>query len=377
MSKTKILVIIILLLAGLGYLFFHHTRKAPPPPTVVVQRGDIAEKAEAIGYIKPKHSNIVKSQINGTIAEIYHFEGEFVKKGTPLLKVNPTPSPEQYATAHQDAADTSAQEKSAYYDLQRFEVALKNGLISANYTDYINAKKTYDVSKIRHELAVQKLDLLEKGKTNVSGKAIANIVESPVDGFILNRNVDVGDPVISLSSAQASTALFSVADMSDLMFEGYVDEMDAAKIVTGMESEIIVGSMPEKPIIGKLTHIALQSEKENKNQISSTADTPFNVSFKVEITELKIPEDIILRSGYSATANIAIKKVKNSLLLPLRVVQFQNGNPYVLIPGAAKEPEHKMIKVGISDGVNIEILSGLKEKDSVLDRVETMAGEED
>ena len=374
MKKWIVLAIVAILLVIVGVLIAHQRNAKPDELTVSVIKGNIVESAEAVGYIKPRHFNIVKSQVDGIVEEIYHYEGEYVAAGTPLVKIKPTPNPADYASAHQAVDAAKVKEDAAHIDVVRLERELKNHLISKDYNDYTNALAAYATAKTQRILAEQKLALLDVGRTQVAGKPIANIVTSPVEGYILNRNINVGDPVLSISSYQTSTLLFSVADMKDLMFEGLVDEMDAVKIKEKMPTTIRVGTLPDELITGAVNKVSLQSEKENVSQggQSSNISAPFNVGFKTQVTDLKIPVGVVLRSGYSATASIKIGMVKDVLLLPMRVIQFKGDEQYVLLPpvGTAK-PKQQPVKLGISDGVNIEIKGGLHLGDKVLDKVET------
>ena len=190
--------------------------------------------------------------------------------------------------------------------------------------------------------------------------------------------MDVGDPVISLSSYQSSTPLFTMASMKGLVFEGSVDEMDAAKIKVGMSATITIGAFPRDKITGTLKQIALQSDQENSlqtNNASSSTDnnnSPFNVGFDVKVEDLQLPPDLHLRSGYSATADILIQTKDNVLMLPERVVYFDKKQPYVLLPtDDPQNPKQQNVVLGISDGVNVEIKNGLTLGEKVLDNPET------
>lgn len=380
--KKKIVAFILIILLIVAFVIFHYSRPQTSLPAVEVSKGTIIEQAEAVGYIKPRYTSVVKSQIDGRVAAIYHNEGDFVSKGTPLLRVDPSPSPEVYAAVYQQVLDAKARERKSQIDLLRFQRALASHLIGKNYVEYLQAQQDVDTSKAQRILAEQKLALLEKGNTEVGGKPIANIVSSPIDGYILSRNVDIGDTVISLSAAQSATALYTIANMRDLMFQGVVDEIDVSKIKLEMPATITVGSMPDQQISGKLTNISLQSEKENINKGGSgimDTNSPFNVGFKVEITGLQLPAGLMLRSGYSATAKIVIKSVKDVLMLPSRVIHFEGDKSYILLPplGKNQKPRQVPITIGISDGINTEIKSGLKLHDKVLDQLKTPANDED
>lgn len=375
MKKWLVIILFLLLAAGSWY-FYHKNKGMMPALTVTVKKGTIVEKAQAVGYIKPLNSITVKSQVGGIVAKIFHYEGEYVKSGEQLLEVTPTPSPTEYATAYEAVKEAKAVEQSALRDLRRYQKALKGGLISKRYGEYITARKSYQTAKSQRTLSEQKLALLKQGKIVVAGEKIANIILSPIEGYILNRDVDVGDPIISLSSAQSSTPLFTIASMQNMMFRGEVDEMDAAKVHVGMPAVIKIGSMPGKKINGVLTRISLQSEQQDIAQggTSANPDSPFSVGFQVEVTKLKVPEDLVLRSGYSATADIKIKTATDVLILPERVIHFKKGQPYVLLPAVGKQkPQHQPVKIGLTDGMRVEIQQGLKLGDKVLDIPRTTA----
>jgi HlyD family secretion protein len=374
MKKFLIIFGVIALIIIVAVVYLRHRIKAniPPVPTVTVVRGNVIEHAQAIGHIKPNHSSTVKSSVDGSVAEIYHYEGEYVKKGELLLKVKPEPEPSSYAETYENLQEEIAIETSAKKNLDRYKSALKSGLITSNYSDYITAQQSYATAHQQRILAEQKLALLDQGTTKVGNKNIANIVTSPIDGYILTRNVDVGDPVISLSSAQASTALFTMANMKDIIFEGSVDEMDAAKVHLQMPAVITIGANPEAKITGELTMIDLQSEQENALTGSDEPDEdlPFDVSFRVQVTKLKFPQGYILRSGYSATAEVKVDEANNVLILPERVLHFRGDKVFVLLPPLKPEqkPVEQPVTLGLSDGLNSEIKSGLHEGDKVLDK---------
>lgn len=375
LSKHQWLTIVTIFVALATSVIFFCFKKPPTTiSTVAVTKGSIIDQAEATGYIKTRHYSTVKSQSEGIVEAIYHDEGEYVTKGTPLLKIKPAPTPHEYAEKHQELANATSKEKEAKIVLKRYKQLLANNIIPINDINYTSAQNEHTLAKNSRILAEQKLALLEHGETIVAGKQIANIVISPIDGYILYRNVDIGDPIISTSSAQAATPLFVVANMQDLMFQGLVDERDAAKIKLGMDTKITVGSLPNHEITGKISKIALQSEKENQNNTNnSNADqnSPFNVGFKIEISDLQFPKDLTLRSGYSATAEIKIKKVDDILLIPIRLVQFKDTKPYVLLPTKdLKKPKHQPVELGVSDNINVEIKTGLTLGDKIIDQPE-------
>lgn len=371
LCKKPAVIIWLCIVLALCFGFFYCKKPEVPIATVFVTRGSITEHAEAVGYIKTSHPSTVKSQVDGIVEAIYHEEGDYITKNTPLLKVRPAPNPDVYAMAHQNLVDASIEENHAETNLKRYQQLLEARVISENDHTYTDVQKVYSSAKSKKGLAEQKLALLTRGETVVNGKTIANIVNSPIDGFILYRNVNIGDPVISISSAQAATTLFIVANMQDLMFQGTVDESDVAKIKIGMIAKIKIGPLPDQEIVGTISRIALQSDKENPSATSANVNqlSPFNVGFKIEIAKLQLPKNMLMRSGYSATASIAVKKVDNVLVLPLRVIQFKDAKSHVLLlVKGSKKPKQQAVELGISDGINVEIKSGLKINARVIDQ---------
>lgn len=375
-KKLIVSLAIISCLSGLLFAtFFYFKKPVITVPTVKVTRGSISEQAEAIGYIKSRNFSMVKSPVSGIVEVIYHAEGDYVEKDTPLVKIRPTPTPVEYAEAHKNLIADIAEEKDASTNLQRFKRLLKSGIIIKNDHRYITARKNYNAAKTQRILSEQKLALLTQGETMVGDKPIASTIRSPLAGHILYCSVNVGDPVISISSAQAATPLSTIANMQDMTFQGFVDESDVAKLKAGMSAEINIGSLPEEKITGTISRIALQSDKENadtKAKTGTKSNSPFNVAFGIEIANLKFASNLLLRSGYSATASVTIKKAEDILILPLRLIHFKDSKPYILLPPVDNQsPKERYIELGISDSVNVEIKKGLKFDEEVLDQVDS------
>jgi HlyD family secretion protein len=152
----------------------------------------------------------------------------------------------------------------------------------------------------------------------------------------------------------------TVANMSDLIFKGTVDEIDVGKLSTGMTARIKVGALPTDVVTGKVSRIAPQAQQKEGATL-----------FDVEI-ELEPNQKITLRAGYSANADVIIREKKDVLVLPERLVLFEDGGKktFVELPGGdpKAEPKKKEIRTGVSDGLNIEIVSGLKKGDKVVER---------
>jgi HlyD family secretion protein len=344
---------------------------------VKVTRGNIIEEVQAAGYITPQHSISVKSEISGNVVQIFVNAGEYIKQGQALVAIQPKPAPASYAAAKEDVLEKTQNLRTANQNLARYTLMLKEKLISENYGDYITAQQVQANAKAELALSEEQLSLQETGKTSLGTEKIDNTVVAPVSGYIMKRNVDVGDFVDPISSQQTATILFTISDMKDLMFEGYVDEADSNKIYPNMPATVEVGAIPGLKIEGVLTKISLQSQQAGDashavDQSSIVSRSPFAAGFQVQVGQLNIPNTVQLRDGYSATANIAVKSALNVPIIPERILHFDGEQAYVLLPTKdSDKPKKQSVTLGISDGINTQILDGLKIGDVVLDEVST------
>jgi HlyD family secretion protein len=194
----------------------------------------------------------------------------------------------------------------------------------------------------------------------MSNVEINSLIKSPSTGIILSQSVFQGDPVVPLTTYQPGTELCSLADMQSLRFKGTVDEIDVGKITAGMAADIQIGALPDTKIPGSVVRIYPKAKKEGNATL-----------FDIEIAIVKDPA-IVLRAGFSATASIRIRDRKQVLMLPERLVVFEDGKRFVEVPESQAKDELKTRKVevqtGLSDGLNIEIVSGLKEGEKVVEK---------
>jgi len=178
-----------------------------------------------------------------------------------------------------------------------------------------------------------------------------------VTGTVLELLVNEGDPVVPLTSYQAGTPLTTLADMSQLVFKGTVDEIDVGKLKEGMPARIKIGAMPDASVDGTVYKIAPKSKTAEGATL-----------FDVEVA-LKPGANVVLRAGYSANADIVVREKTGVLLIPERLVTFADGKATIEVPPHGDgDPVKKDIKVGLSDGINIEVADGLQLKDQVVER---------
>lgn len=346
---------ILLLLVFLGYQKISSNGAEEGPKTVEVTRATIVEKALAVGTIEPEYEVSVKSKISGVVERRFADEGDFVKMGAPLLEIKPDPTPLELAEAKrqvemaQIAYETAARERNRVQDL------ISKNLVSQKEFDQVQQR--FQENKLKLSMAKEKLALIEKGKVRIAETEIESIIKSPIDGFILECTVEIGDPVVPLTSYQAGTVLMTIADMKSLIFKGTIDEIDVGKIREGLPAEIDIGALPgDDKIKGTVRKISLKAKKEDNLTV-----------FPVEI-ELAPANGTVLRAGYSANANIIIARKENVLALPERVITFRNDSALVKVLQEDGSTKEVAVETGLSDAINIEIVSGLSEGQKILEK---------
>lgn len=323
-------------------------------PKVKVDKGNIVDKALAVGTIEPENEISIKSKVSGVVKRIFADAGTYVKAGQSLLEVKPDPTPLELAEAKRGVEMAQVEVDNLAKDKVRQQSLINKQLISAK--DYDNFIQGNEEAGLRLKIAKERLALLESGKVNIGGTEIESIIKAPIDGYVLSKAVEVGDPVTPLTSYQEGTVLMKLANMGRLIFKGTVDEIDVGKLKEGMDAELKVGALPNDKIVGKLTKISLKAEKKENATV-----------FPIEIAVPKT-SNATLRAGYSANANVIIQKKDSVLVIPERVVTFRNDSAFVNVALGPEKREERFIKTGLSDAINIEVVSGLKMGDEVVEK---------
>jgi HlyD family secretion protein len=327
---------------------------------VDVELGAITEKALAVGQIEPRERFQVKSKISGIVNRCFVEVGDVVETGAPLFEIAPDPTPQELLTVDHSVRSAVASYQKVQADLRRGEALHDRGLLSSGDLDALH--EVFELAEVALERARDNRQLTRSGRVSGSVTEVERIIRATASGTVLSRAVNSGDPVVPLTSYQPGTELAAIADMSDLIFKGTVDEIDVGKIIVGMPCRIKVGALPDDMVTGWLSRIAPQAEK-------SEGATLFNVEI-----ELDPDQGIVLRAGYSANADIVIRERDGILLMPERLVLFEGEGDeaatFVEVQGDGPEavPQKVPVELGLSDGLNVEVVEGLKPGDRVVQR---------
>lgn len=357
----RVLVVLLILVAVAGglYALVHSGGKGDAKTKLVgVETGSITEKALAVGQIEPRQKFSIKSKIPGIVRTCRIQVGDHVRPGDPLFEIAPDPTPTDVTGVDNAVSNARASFEKARLDYDRAGSLYHQGVMSKS--DYDSSRTTFELARIAVQNAEQNRELTLKGRVTSGGLNMESIIRSPAAGTVLTRTANPGDPVVPLTSYQPGTELAAIADMGDLIFKGTVDEIDVGKMRVGLPARIKVGALPTDVVTGHVSRIAPQAQQKDGATL-----------FDVEV-ELDRTNGTVLRAGYSANAEVIIREKKNVLTLPERLVIFEDGGKkaFVELPGPDPKapPKKTEITLGISDGLNVEVLSGLAAGQKVVER---------
>ncbi len=320
-----------------------------------VKRGTITDKVLAVGTIEPEKEIQVKSQVSGVVAKIFHDEGDFVRKGDPLIEVKPAPTPRELADVLQEVETAKNDVDILGKDKNRLEGLKNKNMISTQ--EYEKALQAYNAAELRLKTGNARVELLKSGRASINNTKYESIIRAEADGYILQKMVNVGDPVIAQSSYQAGVTVMSIADMKKLIFKGTVDEINVGRVKVGMTITMKIGALPNVEIRAVVSEIGLKAIKKDNT-------TTFDI--KADIDKEQMAQ---LRAGYSANADIIVQKKENVLTIPERVVVMRGDSSFVLLPNPnpKEKPTEKRVKTGLSDAISIEVLDGITEGSEIVE----------
>ncbi|KJG01005.1 membrane protein [Photobacterium angustum] len=335
---------------------------------LTAKNATIEKQAIAVGQIMPAQAVKIKSQIEGIVDKIYVNLGDKVEAGSPVIKLRPNPTPQDLTRVNADLLKSKADLESAKIKLANLKRLAAQKIIPANFDAYIQAQADVKSRTAELKQKQQESDLMSKGESDAGSTKLTSIIYAPINGTVLDVKVDVGEPITSTESNQAATEIMTMADMKSIIFKGSVSEHDAAQLTEGMPVELTLAPYPDLKIAGKLTKVAVQSEKLNNDSNNNQQAQSFDNGFAVEVSDIKFPKDITLRSGFTATAHITLKKATDVMTVPERALHFKGNDPFVLIADdSTKGYKEVPVKLGLSDGINVEVLSGIEPKQSIID----------
>ena len=356
----KYLKVILAAIVGLVFIstFVFLYMKSKPQPVVydefMPKVADINKTTVITGTIEPRDEVEVKPQISGIITEIYKEAGDKVEAGEVIAKVKVIPDMGQLSSAESRVRLAEINLKQAQVNYNREKQLYDKQLVSAE--EYDNVRQALDQAREEKTAAIDALEVVRDGVSSSNASASSTLIRSTISGLILDVPVKVGNSVILSNTFNDGTTIATVADMGDLIFKGNIDETEVGQLVTGMQMKITIGALQNLRFDALLEYISPKATDNNgANQFEIKA-------------AVSVPQGNEIRSGYSANAEIVLASARGVLTVPESAIEFSGDDTYVYVvkgQGDEKTYERRKVVTGLSDGVNIEIRSGLKKTDRV------------
>ena len=312
----------------------------------------IERKTVATGKVIPQEEIEIKPQITGIIEKILKEEGDNVKVGDLIATIRVVPNEQALNQARGRVRNAELALNTIKIEYDRNKKLYDRGVISNQ--SFVDLQLRYDQAE--QELKNSKVDyqIILKGSAGGATNANTNILAT-VYGTILEIPVEVGDQVILANNFNDGTTVATIADLGKMIFEGQVDEGEVGKLEVGMPLEISLGAINDKTFDATLKFIAPKGIEESGA-----------VKFKIE-GDVTVNDSILIRAGYSANASLTLEKKEDIMVIPEALLQFdrETDKPYVEIATGDQQFERREIEIGISDGVNVEVVSGLEMEDEI------------
>ena len=353
----KIAVLVLIAAIFIGTFVFLYQKSQPEVVSYQILKAetkDLVQTTVATGKIEPRDEVEIKPQISGIIAEVYKEAGQTVQQGEVIAKVKVIPELGTLNSAESRVRLAEMNGKQAEIDLERMEKLYNDKLVSNE--EYEKILLTAKQAREELQAAKDNLEIVKEGITKSSASFSSTLIRSTITGLILDVPIKVGNSVIMSNTFNDGTTIATVADMSDLIFRGNVDETEVGRIREGIPVKITLGALQNMKFDAVLEYISPKSiENNGANQFE----------IKAAIT---VPDSVTIRSGYSANAEMVLQQANDALTIPESAVEFSNDSTfvYVLTDSVPTQTfERRLITTGISNGIDTEVKQGLKAGESV------------
>lgn len=343
---------VLLVLYAVARVLKTNSKPAVTYDTAVAKEETITNRVLATGKVIPEDEVLIKPQISGIIEEILVEEGDQLKSGDLIATIKVVPNEQSLVSARGRVRNAEISLGNAQIEYDRNKKLFDKGVVASQ--DFLTIELQYKQAKQELENARNDYQIIRVGSAGGSTTANTNI-RATVNGTVLEIPVKEGDQVIEANNFNDGTSIATIADMSKMIFEGQVDEAEVEKLEIGMPISIKLGAMQTEDFDAKLKFIAPKGVEDQGA-----------VQFTIE-ANIEIPDSVFIRAGYSANASIILEKKENVLSIKEAWLQFdkETEQPYVDVEIAENEYERRDLELGVSDGINVEILSGITESDKI------------
>lgn len=355
----KALKIVLLSLLGLLVLWtFYFLYKKSQPKVIkyqieTVQTGSIEKKTVATGKVEPRNEVLIKPQMSGIISALYKQAGDMVNAGDIIAKIKVIPD-----MVNLSSAESRVSRAKIAYDQSKVNYDRDKGLFDKKVISKEEFEKTtlqFNNDTEELKAAQDNLSLVREGVSKSTAQYSNTLVRSTVSGTILDVPIKVGNSVIQSNNFNDGTTIASVANMKDMLFVGKLDETEVGRTKVGMPMTLTIGALQDHKMPATLEYIAPKGTEESGA-----------IMFQMKAA-VQVPAGVMVRSGYSANAEIKFDEALNVLTVPESCVEFNGDSAfvYVLKNAEPQEFDKKFVKIGLSDGIKIEIKEGLKKGEKI------------
>ncbi|MCD4790793.1 MAG: efflux RND transporter periplasmic adaptor subunit [Bacteroidales bacterium] len=354
--KTFFKIFILVVIIGVfGFTIYFLYNKSQAKPVVFETTTpfitNIVKKTVATGSVVPRKEIEIKPKISGIVEEIYVEEGKMIKKGELIAKVTIIPNMVNLNNAESRVNRAKIALQNAKKNYNRQKELFDQNVIST--TDFEIYELEYNTAIEELASAENNLLLIKEGQTKNAGTPTNTLIRSTINGMVLDIPVEIGNSVIESNTFNDGTTVAIIADMGEMVFEGQVDESEVGKIREGMDLILTIGAIEEIEFDAALEHISPKGVEEN-------GAIQFEIKAAVDLIDT-----IFVRAGYSANADIVLDKRDSVLAINESLLKFENDSAYVEIETEPQTFEKRFIETGLSDGINIEVISGLTKDDKI------------
>lgn len=344
---------ILILVVFVGTTVFLYRKSQEAPVVYEITKPfytDIVRKTVATGKIVPRKEIAVKSRVPGVIADVYVEAGQKITKGDLIAKIELLPDLAFLSNAESELERARINLNNAKRDYERQRVLFQEKLISE--LDFNRFELQYRLAEEAVRGSENNVALIRDGASKKSGK-VSNEVQATVSGVLLDVPVKEGGFVIQSNTFNEGTTIATIANMEDMIFEGRVDESEVGKLKEGMPLELRVGAIGDPRFTAHLEYIAPKGFEDQGT-----------IKFEIRAA-VTLSEDSFLRAGYSANADIVLERRDQVLAINEANLIVDGAKTFVEVETGPQQFARREVVAGLSDGINIEIVSGLKESESI------------
>jgi HlyD family secretion protein len=345
---------ILVLALFLGTIYFLWAKSRKPDTIYQVEKPKVAsiiKKAVATGSVVPRQEVEIKPRVSGIVEEIAVEPGQLIKAGQLIARIRLVPDMVNLNNAHNRLARAQIAADNAQREYERNKSLREGGMVSV--AEFQQIETAHQNAQAELEAARDNLDLIQRGTSRSSGSASNTMVRSTISGMVLEVPVEVGHSVIETNTFNAGTTIATIADMEDMIFEGRVDESEVGKLKPGMTLLLTIGAVEDQQLEATLEHIAPKGVEEEGA-----------IQFQIRAA-LKPQQSVLIRANYSANADIVLDRRDSVLAINESLLQFDGDKKFVEVEVGPQQFERREIQTGLSDGIQIEVVSGLKNSDKI------------